>query len=226
MNVFIIKYCILVGAILTTVAVFGTGAFTQPSPVDETSANIDADSIFAFGSQVFYREAGQPGNEYVQAGVEGYSRNLVPNETEKSTYAVAWKAGVAAFREGYTNSTQGLYDLAMVPSLKTREAKMAACDRFRSGTAEMKRSEAYFLLAKSAASPATSSGFTIGMVLERFDRIVSHSENAEDSCTSAVFANLDGKPDAFSQDLKDAKTEVREMERIYPELKVLSEDFT
>jgi hypothetical protein len=225
MNVFILKYCILIGAILTTAAVFGADLSSQSYQADNGTAEIDAQSIFAFGSQVFYREVEKPGNEYMQTSVEGYSPNLVTMDSEKAAYASAWQGGVSLFLSGYTKSTGALMDLAMVPTLKTNEEKMAVCGKFLDGEEEMNQSRSYFFAAKASASPATPSGFTIAMVLERVDQIIASSDAADASCMKAVLADHEHKPDEFSRDLRDAEASVKEMKRVYPELRVLSSDF-
>ena len=50
---------------LTTTAFVGADIHTSSSSAAGTTGGLDAQSIFAFGSQVFYREVAQPGNEYV-----------------------------------------------------------------------------------------------------------------------------------------------------------------
>ncbi|MFZ1128220.1 hypothetical protein [Methanoregula sp.] len=226
MNAFILKFCILIGAMLTTTAFVGADIHTSSSSAAGTTGGLDAQSIFAFGSQVFYKEVAQPGNEYVQAGVSGYSHDLVTTNAEDQTYATAWQAGVSTFLSGYTKSTGALVDLATVPSLKTNAEKMAVCDEFSTGEEEINQSESYFLAAKASASPATASGFTIAMVLERVDEILASSDAADQSCMKAVLADHNHNPGEFSRNLKDTENAVQEMRRIYPELQVLSSDFT
>lgn len=211
---------------LTTTAFVGADLHTSSSSAAGTTNGLDAQSIFAFGSQIFYKEAAQPGNEYVQAGVSGYSHDLVSTSTEDQTYATAWQAGVSTFISGYTKSTEALLDLLTVPTLKTNAEKMAACDKFSSGEEEINQSESYFLAAKASASPATASGFTIAMVLERVDEILASSDAADQSCMKAVLADHNHNPEEFSRNLKDVENSVQEMRRIYPELQVLSNDFT
>ena len=227
MNAFILKFCILIGAMLTTTAFVGADLHTSSSSTAGNATNgLDAQSIFAFGSQIFYKEAAQPGNEYVQAGVSGYSHDLVTTDAEDQTYGTAWRAGVSTFISGYTKSSEALLDLAAVPTLKTNAEKMAVCDEFSSGEEEIDQSESYFLAAKASASPATASGFTIGMVLERVDEILASSDAADQSCMTAVLANENHNPDEFSRNLKDTENAVQEMRRIYPDSRVLSSDFT
>ena len=217
MNAFILKFCILIGAMLTTTAFVGADIHTSSSSAAGTTGGLDAQSIFAFGSQVFYKEVAQPGNEYVQAGVSGYSHDLVTTNAEDQTYATAWQAGVSTFLSGYTKSTGALVDLATVPGLKTNAEKMAVCDEFSTGEEEINQSESYFLAANGSASPATASGFTIAMVLERVDEILASSDAADQSCMKAVLADHNHNPGEFSRNLKDTENAVQEMRRIYPE---------
>ncbi len=227
MNLIILKYGILIGALLTT-TVFVSGPLSQPSAQQgvQNSSEIDAQSIFAFGSQVFYKEASQPGNEYVQNSVQGYSQNLVPTNAENQAYNSSWQAGVAQFKSGYDRVTTALFDLASVPSMQTSEQKMAVCGEFATGENEMTQARDEFLSAKNSASPATDSGFTIAMVLEQVDAIIQSSDDADTACMKAVVADHNHDHAGFSADLKDAQSAVQDMEHAYPELKVLSSDFT
>ena len=56
MNLIILKYGILIGALLTTTA-FVSGTFNNTSAVqgEQNSSGINTQSVFAFGSQVFYK---------------------------------------------------------------------------------------------------------------------------------------------------------------------------
>jgi hypothetical protein len=227
MNLIILKYGILIGALLTTTA-FVSGTFNNTSAVqgEQNSSGIDTQSVFAFGSQVFYKDVSQPGNEYMQGSVQGYSQDLVPNDTENQAYASSWQAGVAEFETGYNRCNSALFDLASVPVLQTNQQKMAVCQEFLDGENEMIGARNDFLSAKSSTSPAVDSGFTIAMVLERVDEIIQSSDDADQSCMKAVLADHNHDPAEFSANLKDTQSAVQEMKRVYPELKVLSTDFT
>ena len=227
MNLIILKYGILIGALLSTSA-FVSGVFTSgaASQTGQNSSEIDAQSIFAFGSQVFYKQVSQPGNEYMQTSVQGYSQNLVPTDAENHAYASSWGMGVADFVTGYNRCTSALYDLAAVPSMLTTKEKMAVCDEFAQGENGMVKGRSEFVSAKGSASPATDSGFTIAMVLERVDEIIQSSDNADMACMGAVLADHNHDPAEFSANLKNARSAVQDMQRVYPELKVLSSDFT
>jgi hypothetical protein len=226
-NLIILKYGILIGALLTT-TVFVSGTFNNSSALqgDQNSSEINAQSVFAFGSQVFYKDVSQPGNEYMQGSVQGYSQNLVPNDTENQAYASSWQTGVAEFESGYNKCSAALFDLASVPSMQTNQQKMAVCQEFLDGENEMTLARSDFLSAKGSTSPAVDSGFTIAMVLERVDEIIQSSDDADQACMKAVLADHDHDPTGFSENLKVTQSAVQEMERVYPELKVLSSDFT
>ena len=226
MNLIVLKYGVLIGALLATSA-FVSGTFNPPSTLQGVnSSEIDAQSIFAFGSQVFYKEASKPGNEYVENGVQGYSQNLVPTDAENQAYSSSWQDGVSDFVTGYNKCTDALFDLAAVPSMQTTKEKMAVCDEFAAGENEMIKGRQEFTSAKSSTSPATDSGFTIAMVLQQVDEIIQSSDNADTSCMKAVLADHNHDPAGFSQSFKDTQSSVQDMERVYPELKVLSSDFT
>jgi len=226
-NLIILKYGILIGALLaTTLYVSPALNPLSASSEEQNSSEINAQSVFSFGSQVFYKEVSQPGNEYMQGSVQGYSQNLVPNETENQKYASSWQAGVAEFKSGYNQCTAALFDLASIPSMQTNQQKMAVCQEFLDGENEMTKARNDFLAAKSSTSPAVDSGFTIAMVLERVDEIIQSSDDADQACMKAVLADHKYDPAGFSQNLKDTQSAVQEMKRVYPELGVLSTDFT
>ena len=226
-NLIILKYGILIGALLATTLYVSPALNPLAAPSgDQNSTEIDAQSIFAFGSQVFYKEVSKPGNEYMQTSVQGYSKNLVPSDADNQAYASSWQAGVADFVVGYNQCTSALFDLASVPSMQTAKEKMAVCDEFANGENEMTRGREEFTSAKGSASPATDSGFTIAMVLEQVDEIIQSSDDADTACMKAVLADHNHDPAGFSASLKDAQSAVQDMQHVYPELKVLSSDFT
>lgn len=227
MNLFVLKYCVLIGALLSTtafVAVSQNPGSHQSG--DEGSTPIDTRSIFVFGSQVFYHEVSQPGNEYMQSSVEGYSQNLVPTDEEDNAYEGKWKTGVKKFLTGYNLCDVALVNLASVPQMQTNKEKAEVCGEFLAGENALLDSKNDFLAAKASTSPATYSGFTIAMVLERVDEISQNADTADQACMNAVLADHNHDSAEFSKNLMDARNAVKEMERIYPELQVLSSDFT
>ena len=226
-NLIVLKYGILIGALLATSAFVG-GSFNQStvSQAGQNSTEIDAQSIFAFGSQVFYKEVSQPGNEYMQTSVQGYSQNLVPTDADNKAYSSSWQAGVADFVTGYNRCTSALFDLASVPTMQTAKEKMAVCDEFAEGESEMTRGQDEFTSAKASASPATDSGFTIAMVQERTSEIIQSSDDADTACMKAVVADHNHDSTGFAENLKAVQSAVQDMQRVYPELTVLSSDFT
>ena len=227
MNLIVLKYGIFIGALLATTLYVSPALNPLSAPSgNQNSSEIDAQSIFAFGSQVFYKQVSQPGNEYMQTGVEGYSRNLVPTDADNQNYSTSWQAGVADFVTGYNRCTSALFDLASVPTMQTAKEKMAVCDEFAQGESEMSRGQDEFTLAKASASPATDSGFTIAMVLERTGEIIGSSDDANTACMKAVVADHNHDSAGFAESLKATQRAVQEMQRVYPELKVLSSDFT
>jgi hypothetical protein len=227
MNLIILKYGILIGALLTTTA-FVSGTFNNTSAVqgEQNSSGIDTQSVFSFGSQVFYKEVSQPGNDYMQGSVQGYSQDLVPNDTENQAYASSWQAGVAEFESGYNQCILALSDLSSVPGMKTDQEKMAVCQKFSEGENEMNEAKNDFLSAKGSTSPAVYSGFTIAMALEKVDEIIQSSDDADTACMNAVLADHNNDMEGFIENRKDAQSAVKEMQRVYPELKAISIDFT
>jgi len=225
-NLIVLKYGILICALIGTTA-FVSGTFNPPS-VEQGSQNngMDIQSIFAFGSNVFYKEVNQSGNEYMQSNVQGYSHDLVPTDSENQAYATSWQSGVSQFESGYNKCTSALFELASVPSMQTKKQKMEVCQDFAEGENEMIQARDAFSLAKGSTSPATYSGFTIAMVLERVDEIIQSSDDADTACMKAVVADANNDRTGFSEDLKDTQSAIQDMERVYPELKVLSNDFT
>jgi hypothetical protein len=226
-NLIILKYGILIGALLATTLYVAPALNPLSAPSgNQNSSEIDAQSIFAFGSQVFYKQVSQPGNEYMQTSVQGYSQNLVPSDADNQNYSTSWKVGVGDFVAGYNRCTSALFDLASVPSMQTAKEKMAVCDEFAEGESEMTRGQDQFTSAKASASPATDSGFTIAMVLEQTGEIVQSSDDADTACMKAVVADHNHDPAGFTENLKAAQSAVQDMQHVYPELQVLSSDFT
>jgi hypothetical protein len=225
-NLIILKYGILIGALLATTLYVSPGLNPLSAPSgNQNSSEIDAQSIFAFGSQVFYKEVSQPGSEYMQTSVRGYSQNLVPTDAENQVYASSWQAGVADFVKGYDQCIYALPDLASVPSRKTAEEKIAVCDEFTQGENEMSRGRDELTSAKGSASPATYSGFEIAVALQQVDEIIQSSDDAGTACMKAVLAEQKNDMEGFSENRRAAQSSVQDMQRVYPELKALSSDF-
>jgi hypothetical protein len=225
MNLVVIKYCLLIGAILASTAVVAPPLNPQNAFDDPTDAELAADSIYQFGSDVFYKEIDKPGNEYMQTSVEGYSRALLPTEEMEKKFQERWDIGVSLFLSGYRGCTEAFFELAGVPEMNDSQEKVAVCTKFRTSRAEIVQSLDYFRSAKSSATPGSSQGFTIGMVIPRIEQISSNAEDAEISCMQAVLADRENNPAAFSRYLKETDSHIREMRRIFPELGVLNDDF-
>jgi len=226
-NLIILKYGILIGALLATTLYVAPALNPLSTPTgNQNSSEIDAQSIFAFGSQVFYKQVSQPGNEYMQTSVQGYSQNLVPSDADNRNYSSSWQVGVADFVTGYNRCTSALFDLASVPTMQTAKEKMAVCAEFAEGEGEMTKGQDEFTSAKASASPATDSGFTIAMVLERTGEIIQSSDDANTACMKAVVADHNHDQEGFAENLKATQSAVQDMQRVYPELQVLSSDFT
>jgi hypothetical protein len=228
MNLFIVKYCILIGAILTsTVLVAGPlnpqKLFSEPSITD--SGEISADAIYQFGSDMFYKELDKPGNEYMKANMEGYSKELIPTEQQGETFATRWEKGVALFGTGYRECTDAFFTMAAIPEMDDTGKKAAVCDGFRIASDDLGKSGQYFLAAKASSSAGSASGFTIGMVIPRISGITANAGDAEQSCRKAVLADMNDDPEGFRQYLDETGLHIREMRRLKAELNVMSEDF-
>ena len=70
MNLFILKYFLLIGGILASTALVA-GPLNPQTILSNSSSNgnLSADSVYQFGSEVFYKELDKPGNEYLKSGV-------------------------------------------------------------------------------------------------------------------------------------------------------------
>jgi hypothetical protein len=225
MNLIIIKYCLLIGAILASTAVVAGPFNPQHLFSDPVEGELTADSIYQFGSDVFYKEINKPGNEYMQTSVEGYSRALIPTDKMEERFYEQWSNGVRLFLSGYRGTTEALFELAGVPEMTDMKEKSAVCTKIRTSRGEMVQSLDYFSSAKASATPGSSQGFSIGMVIPRIEQISSEAEDAEISCMQAVLADRENNPAAFSRYLKETDSHIREMRRIFPELGVVSDDF-
>jgi|WetSurMetagenome_2_1015567.scaffolds.fasta_scaffold159202_2 hypothetical protein len=225
MNLVVVKYCLLIGAILASTAVVTGPLNPQTLFSDPKNGELAADSIYQFGSDAFYKEINQSGNEYMKSGTEGYSQALLPTDKMEQTYRERWNTGVTLFKTGYKGCVGALFELAAVPQMTDRDEKVAVCKGMRVSRNEMVRSLDILTEAKASATPGSSQGFTIGMAMPRIEQINAEAEDAEIACMQAVVADLDHDPDGFARNLQDVSDHVREMRRIYPELKVVSNDF-
>ena len=225
MNLVVIKYCLLIGAILASTAVVTGPLNPQKLFNDPAGGEVAADSIYQFGSDAFYKEVDKPGNEYMQTGVEGYSHALLPTDEMGKNFEARWSKGVGLFLSGYKGCNEAFYELAGVPAMTDTKEKVAVCTKLRSSRGEMLQSLDYFIAAKGSATPGSSQGFTIGMVFPRINQMNSEAEDAEIACMQAVLADRNNDSQAFSTNLKSADSHIREMRRIFPELGVVSNDF-
>jgi len=227
MNLFILKYCLLIGGILTSTALVAGPLNPQTilSKQSETGS-LSADSIYQFGSDVFYKELNKPGNEYMKSAVAGYATNLVQTDNQTQQYDDLWAQGVSAFKSGYNGCINAYLDLAAVPELHSAKQKDAVCDEFRLANDDLKKSENYFTGAKASSTASSVEGFEVGMVIERVEPIQQHAEDAEIGCMKAVLADQEGNASEFENNLRASGADIAEMKRIYPELGVLSNDFS
>jgi hypothetical protein len=226
MNLVVIKYLLLIGAVLTSTAIVA-GPLNPQNLVNtpQQEGELAADSIYQFGTEVFYKEIDKPGNEYMKSSVEGYSQALLPTDEMEATFRERWATGVSRFLAGYRGCSEAALELAGVPEMAGAKEKAAVCTKIRSSREEMIRGAEYLAAAKASATPGSSQGFTIGMVLPRVQQITSSAQDAEIACMQAVLADRQGDAEGFSRYLKETNTHVREMRRIFPELGVISNDF-
>jgi hypothetical protein len=225
MNLVVVKYCLLIGAILASTAVVTVPLNPQNLFSDPKTGELAADSIYQFGSDAFYKEINTSGNEYMKTSTEGYSHALIPTDEMEDTYQERWSAGVALFKSGYQGCSGAVFSLAAVPQMTTRDEKTAVCTNMRASRDEMVRSLDYFAAAKASATPGSSQGFMIGMVIPRIGQINADAEDAEIACMQAVLADRNNDPEGFVRNLKSVDRSVREMRRVYPELVVVNNDF-
>jgi len=229
MNLFILKYAILIGALLSSTALMAgplnpQKLFSEPATAD--SAGITADAVYQFGSDTLYKELDKPGNEYMKAGMEGYSRELVPTEQQQKTYGNRWADAMVFYGTGYRQVSSALPEVASIPDIRNRSEQNAVCDQFRMANEEFGSAEAAFTAAKASSSAGSSSGFTIGMVLPRVSQISSDTEDIELSCMKAVLAARNGDQEGFRESLGDIRNTMTEIKRLHEELKVMSSDFS
>jgi hypothetical protein len=225
MNLIVVKYCLLIAAVIASTAVVAGPLNPQTLLSDPKNGQLAADSIYQFGSDAFYKEINKTGNEYMKSSVEGYSQALIPTDQMEETFQERWSKGVALFKDGYNGCAEAYYKMPGVPEMTGEPEKVAVCSKFRDSRQEMLQSLDYFTAAKASATPGSPEGFTIGMVIPRIEDINNEAENAEISCMQAVLAARNNDQDGFTRNLKEAGTHIREMQRIYPELAVLSNDF-
>jgi hypothetical protein len=226
MNYFILKNCILIAGILGTTAM-AAGPVGQMvlGGSQDPGGGMTAESVYRFGSGVFYQEIGKPGNEYMQSSVEGYSKTLIQDEGDTAGFNARWQEGVATFRAGYADCNDAYLMLATVPYATDEAGKNAPWKRMRAGREGIARSEQLFTAAKSHASAGSSLGFTIGMVLPRIEAMKSEAGEAELASIQATLADRNHDTAGFHEHLKETGDAIREMKRLYPELRVLSHDF-
>ena len=226
MNLIVIKYCLLIGAVLTSTALVAGPLNPQRLFTDADDATMTADSIYQFGSDVFYKEIDKPGNEYLKSSVEGYSPALLPTDEMEGTFRERWGAGVSHFLSGYNACAGAAIELAGVPSLESPKDKAAVCTKIKRSREEMARSLEFFGAAKASATPGSSHGFMVGMVMPRIGEIESSAQDAEIACMQAVLADRQGDAESFGHYLQETNRHVKEMRRIFPELLVISNDFS
>jgi hypothetical protein len=228
MNLFIIKYAILIGAILTSTALV-TGPLNPQKMFSDSattdSSGITADAIYQFGSDTMYKELDKPGNEYMKANLQGYSKELVPTEQQEKTFETRWAGAVALYDTGYRQCMDTFFQMATIPEINNPDTKKAVCDQFRQAKEDLLLSGVYFQAAKASSSAGSASGFTIGMVIPRVSRISADAEDTEISCMKAVLADRNHDTEGFRQNLTEAGSSLREMKQLNAELKVLSNDF-
>jgi hypothetical protein len=228
MNLFIIKYAILIGAILTSTALVAgplnpQKMFSDSATTDSTA--ITADAIYQFGSDTLYKEVDKPGNEYMKANLQGYSKELVPTEQQAKSFETRWSSAISMYAAGYRACTDNFLELVTIPQMSNADGKKAVCDHFRQAKEDLRLSEEYFVAAKASSSAGSASGFTIGMVLPRVRTISADAGEAELSCMKAVLADRNGDTESFRQNLDEVKSGLGEIKRLNAELKVLSDDF-
>ena len=113
MNLFILKYCLLIGGILTSTALVAGPLNPQIILSNQNpTVGLSADSIYQFGSDVFYKELNKTGNEYMKSAVAGYATNLVQTDNQTQQYDDLWAQGVSAFKSGYNGCINAYLDLA------------------------------------------------------------------------------------------------------------------
>ena len=228
MNLFVIKYALLIGAVLTSTALVAGPLNPQQlfsSDSSTGSGQITADAIYQFGSDTLYKEIDQPGNEYMKANLQGYSKELVPTEQIAKDFREKWSGAVSQYATGYQGSVDAFIEMAGISQMKEADEKKTVCDKFRRAKEDLRSSEQSFLAAKASSTAGSSDGFTIGMVIPRVDRISSDAEDAEMACMKSVVADRNGDSEGFHQGLMDAKQSLADMRRLNAELKVLSDDF-
>jgi hypothetical protein len=228
MNLFIIKYALLIGAVLSSTALVAgplnpLEMFSSDSTTNTTQ--ITADAIYQFGSDTLYKELDKPGNEYMKANLEGYSKELVPTEQLAKNFETRWAGAVTLYKTGYEECMDAFIQMPGISQMNSPDEKKAVCDRFRKAKEDLRMSGQYFLAAKASSTAGSSAGFTIGMVIPRVDGISSDAEDAEIACLKSVLADRNGDGEQFRQNLDGARQSIGEMKRLNAELKVLSDDF-
>jgi hypothetical protein len=162
----------------------------------------------------------------MQSSVSGYSQSLIATTDMENTYQNRWTAAITVFESGYSDCNTAFYSLIGLDELQTAQQKVAVCEQFSRADTEFQQSLTDFSAAKGSATPGSADGFTIGMVIPQVKAIQQENEGAEVSCRMAVLADTGNDPAGFSANVKDTQDHIKEIQRIYKELKVLSSDFT
>jgi len=225
MNLFLLKYMIMIAGILGTTAMVAGPVQNIVVGQGMTGDNVSADAVYQFGSGLFYKEVAKPGNEYMRSSVEGYSENLIQGDNDTASFSARWQEGVGVFKTGYAECSDAYLQLTEVPMIRDQAGKNAAWEKMHAGKDDIARSADLFTAAKSYASPGSSIGFTIGMVLPRIGEIETDAEDAELASMEATLADRDHNATGFDEHLREVGAAIGDMKRIYPELKVLSDDF-
>ena len=113
MNLVVLKYCLLIGAMIASTAVVAGPLNPQTLFSDPKNGQLAADSIYQFGSDAFYKEIDKPGNEYMKSSVEGYSQALIPTDQMDESFQVSWNKGVGLFESGYEGCIVAFFELAV-----------------------------------------------------------------------------------------------------------------
>ena len=179
MNLIIIKYGLLIGAILASTAVVAGPMNPQKLFSNPENGQVAADSIYQFGSDVYYKELDKPGNEYMKSSVTSYSQSLISSKEMDDAFQEQWTGGITAFGLGYSDCTTAFYELVGVPEIPTAQQKAAVCKKFSLADTEFRQSLEYFTAAKASATPGSAQGFTIGMVIPQVEAIRKECQDTE-----------------------------------------------
>lgn len=168
-------------------------------------------------SGVFNEQIKAPGNEFLNSSVQGYSTNLIQTNNDTANFDTLWQEGVTTFKNGYNECNDAYLMLSAVPAIQDSAGKNAAWETMHTGRIDIVKSVDLFTAAKSYASPGSSIGFTIGLVLPLIDQIETNAEVAELASINATLADRDNNKTGFETNLKEVGTAIGEMNRIYPD---------